>query len=181
MIDTSSSVFWKEIFEQPQAVTACLSANRGICRQIAEEVKSRGIKTAVLVGRGSSDHANLVGRYLLEVKCGMVASISAPSVVTAYKAAPDYSNVLMIAVSQSGGAQDIYEVMKACDSQGGVCVSITNTEGSLMTKAGKYHINNHCGPEKSITAREIVPDAGNGADGHCRIYFRRRGAAARAE
>ena len=79
-------------------------------------------------------------------------SISAPSVVTAYKAAPDYSNVLMIAVSQSGGAQDIYEVMKACDAQGGLCVSVTNTEGSLMTKAGKYHIYNHCGPEKSITA-----------------------------
>ena len=152
MIDTSSSVFWKEIFEQPQAVAACLSANRGLCRQIAEEVKARGIKTAVLVGRGSSDHANLVGRYLLEAKCGMVASISAPSVVTAYKAAPDYSNVLMIAVSQSGGAQDIYEVMKACDAQGGLCVSVTNTEGSLMTKAGKYHIYNHCGPEKSITA-----------------------------
>ena len=115
-------------------------------------MKARGIKTAVLVGRGSSDHANLVGRYLLEAKCGMVASISAPSVVTAYKAAPDYSNVLMIAVSQSGGAQDIYEVMKACDAQGGLCVSVTNTEGSLMTKAGKYHIYNHCGPEKSITA-----------------------------
>ncbi len=62
MIDTSSSVFWKEIFEQPQAVAACLSANRGLCRQIAEEVKARGIKTAVLVGGGSSDHANLVGR-----------------------------------------------------------------------------------------------------------------------
>lgn len=43
-------------------------------------------------------------------------------------------------------------MMKACDAQGGICVSITNTEGSLMTKAGKYHINNHCGPEKSITA-----------------------------
>lgn len=152
MIDTSKSAFWKEIFEQPDAVANCLRANRDICKQIAAEVKARGIKTVVLVGRGSSDHANLVARYLFEVKCGMIVSISAPSVVTAYKAAPDYSNALMIAVSQSGGAQDIYEVMKTCDAQGGVCVSVTNVEGSLMTRAGKYQINNHCGVENSITA-----------------------------
>lgn len=107
MIDTSNSIFWKEIFEQPEAVANCLAANREVCKQIAAEVKERNIKTVVLVGRGSSDHANLVGRYLFEAKCRMVTSISAPSVVTAYKSAPDYSNVLMIAVSQSGGAQDI--------------------------------------------------------------------------
>ena len=152
MIDTSTSIFWKEIFEQPQAVADCLAANCEICRQIADEVKARNIKTVVLVGRGSSDHANLVGRYLFESRCGMVVSISAPSVVTAYRSKPDYSNVLMISVSQSGGAQDIYEVMRECDIQGGLCVSLTNVEGSLMTQAGKYQINNHCGPENSITA-----------------------------
>lgn len=152
MIDTSSSIFWKEIFEQPEAVAECIAANRGLCRQIGEEVKARGIKTAVLVGRGSSDHANLVGRYLLETKCGMTVSISAPSVITAYKAVPDYSNVLMVAVSQSGAAQDIFEVMKECDRQGGLCVGVTNVEGSLMTQAGSYKLNNHCGPERSVTA-----------------------------
>ncbi len=146
MIDTSGSIFWKEIFQQPKAVADCIAANRDLCRKVGEKVKARGIKTAVLAGRGSSDHANLVGRYLLETKCGMVVSISAPSVVTAYKSAPDYSNVLMIAVSQSGAAQDLFEVMKECDRQGGVCVGITNVEDSLMTQAGSYRLNNQCGP-----------------------------------
>ncbi|MBC8584768.1 SIS domain-containing protein [Youxingia wuxianensis] len=152
MIDTSASIFWREIFQQPTAVRDCLKANREIFQEIAAEVKRRGIKTVVFVGRGSSDHANLVGRYLFETRCGMIGSICAPSVVTAYKSDIDYSNVLMIAVSQSGGAQDIYQVMKQCDEQGGLCVSVTNVEGSLMTQAGKYKINNHCGPEMSITA-----------------------------
>lgn len=152
MIDTSNSIFWKEICEQPQALADCISANESICREIAARVKERNIKTVVLAGRGSSDHANLVGRYLFETKCGMVVSISAPSVVTAYKAAPDYSNVLLIAVSQSGAAQDLYEVMKSCDEQGGICVGLTNVEDSLMTRAGMYKLNNHCGPENSITA-----------------------------
>ena len=152
MIDTKESVFWKEIFEQPEAVRNCLKENEPVLREIAKEVKERKIKTVVFVGRGSSDHANLVGRYLFETKCSMVASICAPSVVTAYHSNVDYSNVLMIAVSQSGGARDIYEVMKHCDEQGGVCVCVTNVEGSLMTQAGKYQVRNHCGPERSVTA-----------------------------
>ena len=28
MNDTSNSIFWKEIFEQPEAVANCLAANR---------------------------------------------------------------------------------------------------------------------------------------------------------
>ena len=152
MIDTNTSIFWKEIHEQPQAVRSCLEANMQQLKTISEEVKTRNIKTVVFVGRGSSDHANLVGRYLFETHCGMVASICTPSVVTAYHGKVDYSNVLMIAVSQSGAARDIYEVMRQCDAQGGLCLSITNTEGSLMTTAGTYQINNHCGPENSITA-----------------------------
>ena len=152
MIDTNTSIFWKEIHEQPQAVRSCLEANMQQLKTISEEVKTRNIKTVVFVGRGSSDHANLVGRYLFETHCGMVASICTPSVVTAYHGKVDYSNVLMIAVSQSGAARDIYEVMRQCDAQGGLCLSITNTEGSLMTTVGTYQINNHCGPENSITA-----------------------------
>lgn len=152
MIDTGRSIFWQEIFEQPEAVQRCIDANRTVCKDIAAEVRRRGIKQVVFAGRGSSDHANLVGRYLFETRCGMLASVCAPSVITAYHAKPDYSNVLLIAVSQSGAAQDLYEVLCACEEQGGLGVSLTNVEGSLMTSAKVYQINNHCGPEKSITA-----------------------------
>lgn len=39
MNDTSNSIFWKEIFEQPEAVANCLAANREVCKQICAEVK----------------------------------------------------------------------------------------------------------------------------------------------
>ncbi len=152
MINTEKSVLWQEIFEQPQAVKKCIETNREIFAQIGKEVRERGLRHVVFVGRGSSDHANLVARYVFENHCRMTASIAAPCVVTAYKSDIDYSDCLMIAVSQSGGGRDIYEVMKKCDADGGLCVSVTNVPGSLMTEAGKYKINNACGPEKSITA-----------------------------
>lgn len=39
MIDTKESVFWKEIFEQPEAVRNCLKENEPVLREIAKEVK----------------------------------------------------------------------------------------------------------------------------------------------
>ena len=35
MIDTKESVFWKEIFEQPEAVRNCLKENEPVLREIA--------------------------------------------------------------------------------------------------------------------------------------------------
>ncbi|MEF9919927.1 MAG: SIS domain-containing protein [Erysipelotrichaceae bacterium] len=152
MITCEESKLWKEIHEQPQAIRNCLKINTPIFKEIANEVKARGIKTVVFAARGSSDHAAQAARYLFETYCGMVASIATPSVITCYNGNVDYSNVLLIGVSQSGGAQDVYQVMKRCDEQGGICVSITNVEGSLMNTIGKYRMNNECGVETSITA-----------------------------
>lgn len=152
MITTNESKMWKEIHEQPEAIRNCLKVNTEIFKQIAADVKQRNIKTVVFAARGSSDHAAQAARYLFETYCGMIASIATPAVVTCYQGNVDYSNALLIGVSQSGGAQDVYEVMKKCDDQGGICVAITNVRGSLMDTVGKYRMNNECGPETSITA-----------------------------
>lgn len=151
-IETKDSVMWKEIFQQPEVINDAVNKNTLVFRKIAAEVKERNIRTVVLVGRGSSEHACQVARYLFETYCGMVTTIATPSVITAYDGNIDLSNTLTIGVSQSGAAQDVYEFMKKCDDAGGVCVCITNERNSLMTNAGKYYLNCECGPEKSITA-----------------------------
>lgn len=152
MATKETSNMWKEIHEQPEAVRNCIEKNRDVMKSIARQVKQRDIKTVVFAARGSSDHACLIARYVFEIYCGMVASIACPSVVTQYSNTMDYSNVLLIGVSQSGGAADVYEVMKKCHGEGGICVSVTNVRDSLMTKTGSFYMNNECGPELSITA-----------------------------
>lgn len=152
MSNLEESKLWLEIHQQPQAIRDSLMINRPILRAIAKEVYHRNITTVVLVGRGSSDHANLVARYLFEIYTPMIVSIGAPSVITAYQGLVDYSKVLMVGVSQSGGAKDVFEMMDICHKQGGLVVSITNQRESLMTTTGSYAINNECGPETSITA-----------------------------
>ncbi len=152
MSTLEESKLWLEIHQQPQAIRQSLLINRPILQEIAYEVHRRKITTVVLVGRGSSDHANLVARYLFEIYTPMIVSIGTPSIITAYAGKVDYSNVLMVGVSQSGGAKDVFEMMDACHKQGGLVVSITNVRDSLMTTTGSYAINNECGQETSITA-----------------------------
>ncbi len=149
---TFNSKLWKEIFEQPTAIQHSLAINRPIIAEIAAKVRERKLKNVVLIGRGSSDHANILARYLFEIHTDMIAMICAPSVITAYSGKVDYSDSLVIGVSQSGGARDVYEVMKHAKQQGALTVSITNVRGSLMTTVGDYHLNNECGPETSVTA-----------------------------
>ena len=123
MIGINDSNMYREIHDQHRHVADCLRLNADMMKKIAKEVKVRNIKSVVLVGRGSSDHANLVGRYAFEMYTDMVATIAAPSVVTMYNGKVDYSHSLVIGISQCGQAQDVYEVLKRCDDQGGIAVS----------------------------------------------------------
>lgn len=152
MITLADSNLWREIHDQPDCVRVCLEKNKATLQMIAKEVKERNIKTVVFVARGSSDHAAQVARYLFETKCGMIASMSAPSVLTCYQGSIDYHNTLVIGISQSGGAKDVATIMERSIAQGALCVSITNERDSLMAGIGHYRINNECGEETSITA-----------------------------
>ena len=151
-MQTSESMFWKEIQKEPLSIEESLKANLPTIKKIANEVKERKIDRVVLAGRGSSDHANQVAKYLFEIYCGMIVSIATPSVLTCYKGKVDYSNTLLIGVSQSGCAKDLAFVMNNAYERGAIVVSITNEKGSLMSGIGNYRMNNACGPEKSVTA-----------------------------
>lgn len=151
-IDVSESKMWKEIFEQPEVIDITIRKNKNTIEEIAKEVKKRKIKTVVLVGRGSSEHACQVAKYLFETYSEFVATIASPSVITRYEGEMDLSSSLTIGISQSGGAQDVYEVLERSKKQGGLSVSITNVRESLMANTGDYYMNCECGVEESITA-----------------------------
>jgi len=151
-MEINQSRLWKEIHQQADCIDECLKYNVTIIKDIAKEVKKRHIKNIVFAARGSSDHAAQVAKYVFEIYTDMFVTIGAPSIVTCYETQANYKNALVIGISQSGGAQDVYQVMKKCIEDGGICVSITNEPDCLMSTIGDYRLNNHCGEETSITA-----------------------------
>lgn len=152
MISLNESKLWKEIHQQADCIDACLLKNTPILKDIAKEVKKRKIKKIVFAARGSSEHAAQVAKYVFEIYTDFIVTIASPSVVTCYQGKANYKDSLVIGISQSGGARDVYEVMKRCERDKGLCVSITNEEGCLMSTTGNYRLNNECGEETSITA-----------------------------
>lgn len=151
-MNVNESKLWKEIHQQSDCIQECLKYNRPIIKEIAKEVKQRNIKNIVFAARGSSDHAAQVAKYVFEIYTDMFVTIAAPSIVTCYNNQQNYKHAIVIGISQSGGAQDVYQVMKKCVDDGGLCVSVTNEPDCLMSTIGDYRLNNHCGEETSITA-----------------------------
>lgn len=144
--------YWSEIHEQHLAVKKCLDINIPELMRLRDELETRGIKDIVFAARGSSEHAAETGVYLLNIQTDYRASLCSPSVITCYDSKVDYSNTLVVGISQSGGAKDVFEVMNKCINDGGICVSITNVKDSIMANIGHYRLNNECGQEISITA-----------------------------
>ena len=80
---------YREIFEQPAVLQACMEKNAAAVREIA--AAGGRIRNIVIAARGSSDHAGTYGKYMLEILTGVPVSLAACSVVTAYKTEMDYS------------------------------------------------------------------------------------------
>jgi glutamine---fructose-6-phosphate transaminase (isomerizing) len=138
-----------EIREQPGA----LAAN---CERYGIELSSflhgANFDLIVIAARGSSDHAALYARYLIEVYLGIPVSLAAPSVWTRYNARVRYPKSLCIGISQSGAAPDVAEVVEALREEGHMTIGVTNTEGSKLTEVAEHSLCLGIGNEKSLPA-----------------------------
>lgn len=109
-----------------------------------------------IVARGSSDHAAVYGRYLLEAATGRPVSLAAPSLHTLYDIDVDYSGQLVIAVSQSGATPEIVRTLQALQAGGGRGLAITNDPDSPLAEAAEAVIELDVGEERAVPATKTV-------------------------
>jgi len=143
---------WNEIHEQPAVIERCLKANAGPINKIADVIKSRGVDFVVIAARGTSDHAAVYGKYVIELSTGIPVALAASSVFTVYGRSLNLRNSLVIAISQSGRAADVLEVIRSANKEGAVTLSITNSPGSPLANEATYHLYCEAGPERSVAA-----------------------------
>jgi len=109
-----------------------------------------------IVGRGSSDHAAVFGRYLLEAATGKPVSLAAPSLHTLYGVDVDYSGQLVIAVSQSGATPEIVRTLQALQDAGGRGLAIVNDPESALAIAAGETVELDMGEERAVPATKTV-------------------------
>lgn len=147
-----TTLFETELREQPQALQRLLAAGRGPAEVIAETVRLRGARFAVLAARGSSDNAARYGQYLLGIQNRLVASLATPSLFTRYGATPSLEDSLVVGISQSGQSPDIVEVIREGRRQGATTLAVTNDPASPLASAAELVFPLLAGQERAVAA-----------------------------
>ncbi len=146
------TLMWKEINETPRIFSEIQQANVHVMNSLVKDVKNGTARNFVAAARGTSDHALIYFKYVLEVNSEYTVGLSAPSVITLYKGKINYSNSIVIGCSQSGKAADVLEVIKKGNEQGAITIAVTNDANSPMAKQAKYHLCCEAGLESSVAA-----------------------------
>ena len=149
---TAGGLMAAEIAEQPAQWRTLLADAGPELDAVAATIRRYDPHTVLLVARGTSDHAALYAKYLVEIRLGKAAGLVSPSTMTAYGARPDFHGVLMIAVSQSGGSPDLVRSLEVARDCGALTVAVTNNAASDLARAAAAHVDVLAGPERAVAA-----------------------------
>jgi glucosamine--fructose-6-phosphate aminotransferase (isomerizing) len=141
-----------EIFEQVAVSRRLLETQWEPIKEIAEQVKSKGIKYIFLAARGTSDNAGLYVKYLFGMHNRIPVSLAAPSMFSVYHAPPRLEGALVLVISQSGQSPDILRVVEEGNRQGQMTLAITNNADSPLAEVAGYVIDIQAGEEKAVAA-----------------------------
>lgn len=141
-----------EVAEQPRTLAHLLDTQLGAIQEIAKVVAQRNPRFVLMCARGTSDHAALYFKYLIEIKLGLPVGLTSPSTFTAYGQRPELSDVLWVSVSQSGGSPDLVDSTAAAREGGALTVAITNAPQSPLAQASELNIDVVAGAERAVAA-----------------------------
>jgi glutamine---fructose-6-phosphate transaminase (isomerizing) len=120
--------------------------------EATERIARAAPRFVVFAARGTSDHAALYAKYLTEIKLGLPAGLASLSSMTVYQARPDLSDVLFVAVSQSGGSPDLIESLTAARECGALTMAVTNDPSSPLAVTSDIEVDVRAGREAAVAA-----------------------------
>ena len=147
----SGQIIQSEIAEIP-AVFSRIVAQQKIFDDAIALIKSRDINNVMIVARGTSAHAGLFLKTLIETEMGLPVGLASPSAVSINGAKLNYRNTLVIGISQSGQSPDLLSYLKAASDGGALLITMTNDANSPMAKTADLHLDLRANPEKALAA-----------------------------
>jgi glutamine---fructose-6-phosphate transaminase (isomerizing) len=144
-----------EMAEQPARLRELIGRFDEIVAQV-RAAAPEALGGITIVARGSSDHAAVYGRYVLEAATGKPVSLAAPSLHTLYEVDVDYTGQLVIAVSQSGATPEIVRTLEVLQDGGGRGLAITNDPDSPLARAAGETVELRMGEERAVPATKTV-------------------------
>jgi glutamine---fructose-6-phosphate transaminase (isomerizing) len=146
----------KEIYEQPEGVHETLGDRVRHGKLVLESLgltdkEIRNLRRIVILACGTSYHAGVVGRYVIEEWARIPVE---PDIASEWR----YRNpvltkdTLVIGISQSGETADVLAAMKLAKEKGARTVAITNMMGSQLTREVDSVLYTRTGLEVGVAA-----------------------------
>jgi len=148
----------KEIHEQPRAIADTLRGRISL-ESLEVQLPELGLtkdnikkfKRFYILACGTSWHAGLVGRYLLEDLAGLCPHVELASEFR-YRNAPIDDETLILAISQSGETADTLGALRDAKKKGAHILAICNVIGSSIPREAHGTLYTHAGPEIGVAS-----------------------------
>jgi glutamine---fructose-6-phosphate transaminase (isomerizing) len=145
----------KEIFEQPAAVArtveAHLSGDDVVLDLPFGDGFMQSVDRVVILACGTSWHAGLVGKFLIEDLARIPVEVDYASEYR-YRRPIGSKNTLAIAITQSGETADTIAALHEASSLGARTLAICNAAGSQATRAAEATLLTRAGPEIGVAS-----------------------------
>ncbi|MBR5729949.1 MAG: glutamine--fructose-6-phosphate transaminase (isomerizing) [Prevotella sp.] len=148
----------KEIFEQPECITNCMrgrvnvEANHVTLSAVIDYKKQLvNAKRIIIVACGTSWHAGLIGKQIIENLCRIPVEVEYASEFR-YRNPVVGTGDLVIAISQSGETADTLAAVELAKQNGAFIYGICNAIGSSIPRATNTGSYIHVGPEIGVAS-----------------------------
>ncbi len=148
----------KEIFEQPRAIQETVlgrvSEEHGTVHLGEIDISDdqlRSIEQVVILACGTSWHAALVGKFLIEQLAKIRVEVDYGSEYR-YRDPLADSRTLAVVITQSGETADTLAALREAQGKGATSIAICNVVGSMATREADGTVYTHAGPEISVAS-----------------------------
>jgi len=148
----------KEIFEQPECLTNCMrgrvnvEANHVTLSALIDyRYQLLGAKRVVIVACGTSWHAGLIGKQIIESLCRLPVEVEYASEFR-YRNPVVGRGDVVIAISQSGETADTLAAIQLAKNRGAFIYGVCNAIGSSIPRATDTGTYIHVGPEIGVAS-----------------------------
>ena len=158
----------KEIYEQPRAVRdtvqgrVSLDTGRVYLDEMdITEVEFKSFDRVMIAACGTSWHAGLAGKYMIEQLARIPVEVDYASEFR-YRNPVIDEKTLLVVISQSGETADTIAALREAKERGAKILAVCNVQGSMITRESDGTILTHAGPEigvastKAFTAQMIA-------------------------
>ncbi len=148
----------KEIFEQPDCIYDCMRGRVNVegtsvvlSAIIDHKQKLLNARRFIIVACGTSWHAGLIGKHLIESFCRIPVEVEYASEFR-YRDPVINADDVVIAISQSGETADTLAAVELAKSRGAFIYGICNAIGSSIPRATHTGSYIHVGPEIGVAS-----------------------------